>query len=100
MAVRHEIIPVQLADGVTMHVEATMLGGEEEVAFNLLSFKDVTDTLASIAEAVTGVMQKVKPKKAGVEFGLEIGVESGKLTALLVQGSSKANLKITLEWGE
>jgi Trypsin-co-occurring domain 1 len=99
MAVRHEIIPVRLADGVTMHIEATMLG-EEEVAFNLLSFKDVTDTLASIAEAITGVMQKVKPKKAGVEFGLEIGVESGKLTALLVQGSSKANLKITLEWGE
>jgi hypothetical protein len=38
MAVRREIVPVQLADGVTMHVEATMLGGEEEVAFNLLSF--------------------------------------------------------------
>lgn len=39
MAVRHEIVPVQLADGMTMHVEATMLGGEEEVAFNLLSFE-------------------------------------------------------------
>ena len=53
MAVRQEIVPVQLADGVIMHVEATVLGGEEEVAFKLLSFKDVTDTLASIAEAVT-----------------------------------------------
>lgn len=100
MESRHAIVPVQLASGVKMHVEATMLGGEEDVAFRVLSFKDVTDTIEGIASAVTAAMQKVKPKKAGVEFGLEIAVESGQLTTLLVKGSGTANLKISLEWGE
>ena len=45
-------------------------------------------------------LQKVKPRAASVEFGLEIGIESGQLTALLVKGTGTANLKITLEWGE
>jgi hypothetical protein len=40
----------------------------------------------------------VQPSKATVEFGIELGIEPGKLTALLVQGTSKANLKINLEW--
>ena len=32
--------------------------------------------------------------------GVQVGIESGKLTALLVKGTGNANLKITLEWGE
>ena len=95
---RQEIVPVQLANGVRMHVEATVLRGEEEVAFKVLSFKEVTDTIESIAASVIAAMERVKPKKAGVEFGLEIAVEAGQLTALLVKGTGKANLKITLEW--
>ena len=43
--------------------------------------------------------QKVKPRKASVELGLEVGLESGHLTALLVKGTGTANLKLTLEWG-
>jgi hypothetical protein len=41
----------------------------------------------------------VQPKKATVEFGVEVTVKSGKLTALIVEGEGKGNLKITLEWG-
>lgn len=43
-------------------------------------------------------LQKVKPKKASVKFGMEMALESGQLTALVVKGSGKANLEITLEW--
>jgi hypothetical protein len=32
------------------------------------------------------------------EFGVEFGYESGQLTALIVKGTGKANLKITMEW--
>jgi hypothetical protein len=100
MELRREIVPVQLANGVTMRVEATLLGGEEDVAFNILSFQEVSDAIESIASTFTTTLEKVKPKKASVEFGLEVAVESGKLTTLLVKGASTANLKITLEWGE
>jgi hypothetical protein len=100
MELRREVVPVQFANGVTMRVEATLLGGEEDVAFNILSFQEVSDAIESITSTFTTTLEKVKPKKASIEFGLEVAVESGKLTTLLVKGASTANLKITLEWGE
>jgi Trypsin-co-occurring domain 1 len=33
-----------------------------------------------------------------VEFGIDVGIESGKLTALICKGSGNASLKITLEF--
>jgi hypothetical protein len=101
METRTEIIKAELANGAIVHIQATALGGEEEVAFTLPSFKEVTDAIEGIAESVVTALQKVKkPKKANVEFGLEVALESGQLTALLVKGSGTANLKIMLEWGE
>jgi Na+/H+-translocating membrane pyrophosphatase len=95
-----EIIKVELTNGTIIHVQVTALGGEEEVAFILPAFKGVTDAIEGIAESVVTTLQKVKPHKASVEFGLEVALESGQLTALLVKGSGSSNLKITLEWGE
>ena len=99
MSTRQELIPVTLANGTQIRMAATMLGGEEDVAFKLLSFDEVTNTIEGIAGSLNAALQKVKPRKASVEFGLEVAVESGKLTSLLVNGSGTATLKITLEWG-
>ncbi len=99
MPTRQELVPVKLANGTQIRVAATMLGGEEDVAFKLLSFDEVTNTIEGIAGSLNAALQKVKPKKASVEFGLEVAVESGKLTSLLVNSSGTATLKITLEWG-
>jgi len=90
MTSRQEIVPVQLADGTRLHIKATILGGEEDVAFKLLSFEQMTDTIEHVSNALTAALKKVKPKKASVEFGLEIAVEAGKLTALLVESGGKA----------
>jgi hypothetical protein len=100
METRTEIIKTELANGTILHIQATALGGEEEVGFVWPSFKEITDAIEGIAESVVTTLQKVKPKKASVEFGLEVALESGQLTALLVKGSGTSNLKITLEWGE
>jgi hypothetical protein len=100
MTTRQELIPVTLANGAKIRVAATVLGGEEDVAFKLLSFDEVTKTIEGIADSLQTALQKIKPKKASVEFGLEIGVESGALTTLLVKGSGTATLNITLEWGD
>ncbi|WP_264308818.1 CU044_2847 family protein [Nodosilinea nodulosa] len=43
-------------------------------------------------------IQNARPKKATVKFGMELAIESGQLTAVIVKGSGKANLEITLEW--
>jgi hypothetical protein len=90
-------VPVRVGD-TTIRVEATALDLEQDVAFGDLNFKEITDAIESVATAVNGAITKLKPKKASVEFGFEIGVESGNLTALLVKGTGKSNLKITLHW--
>ncbi len=95
-----EIIKAELPNGALLHIQASTLGGEEEVAFTLPSFTEVTDAIEGIAEAVVATLHKVKPRSASVEFGLEIALEAGHLTALLVKGTGTSNLKVTLEWSE
>ena len=100
METRTEIIKAELANGASIHIQATMLGGEEEVAFTLPEFAGVTHAIEGMAESVVSTLQKVKPRRASIEFGLEIALEAGQLTALLVKGTGTSNLKITIEWGE
>jgi hypothetical protein len=96
-----EIVSLKVSDRVTIMAEATSLGGEEQVSVGeILDFEGITDAIEAIATSITGTLAKVKPKKASVEFSLKIGVESGKLTSLLVKGTGEGNLKITLEWGD
>lgn len=97
-AARTEVVKIETTSGKIFHVEATLLGGEEDVASGLMSFDGVADALQEISKAVVATIDAVKPQKASVEFGLEVAVESGKLTAMLVKGSGTASLNVTLEW--
>jgi hypothetical protein len=96
-----KIISVELSDGTIVKVEATPIG-EQKVAANNKLFRDVTPAIKSItneiADTLKDIQQTVKPDKVSVKLGLEVAVESGQLTALLVKGTSKANLEITMEW--
>lgn len=100
MESRTEVVPVQINDNVQVMVEATVIGSEEDVAIDIRPFREVTDAIEAIAGAVVQTLENVKPDKASVEFSIEIAVQSGKLTTLIVQGSSKGNMKITLEWSK
>ena len=106
-----KIVPVKLDSGVIVRVEATTVGEsleesqdttgdevESDVSFNIRPLKEVTDAIEGIADTIKASLDKAKPSKASVEFGLEFGYESGQLTAMIVKGASKANLKIILEW--
>ncbi len=99
MDTRTAITRAELANGTIVDIQTTALGGEEEIAFSTPSFKEVTDVIEGIAESLITSLQKVKPNRASVEFGLEVALESGRLKALLAKGTSTSNLKITLEWG-
>jgi hypothetical protein len=92
-----QIIPVALGSGMVIQVEA--IGpGEEDIMAELPSFAGVTDAIEEIACAVEATLAKVKPKKAKIELGIDVGIESGHLTALIVKGTGQATIKITLEW--
>lgn len=94
-------IPVTLSNGTVIQVETSLVRGEVAVsAGRLPEFNQVISTIEGIAEEMNQLIKRVQPQEATVEFGVEIGVESGKLTTLLVKGSGKANIKIKLKWGE
>jgi len=97
MDIQSVIIPVVLEDGSVINVEATPIG-EQDIALPTLSFKDIKSSIAKISQELAETIQRVKPDKASVKFGLEVVVKEGVLTGLLTKGSGKANLEITLEW--
>jgi len=100
-AVSPHRVPVRIGER-TVYVEAVSLEDEEEVAARLFALDDFAGSIGAVTDAVVdGVsagLRKVRPNKVAVEFGCEIGVESGKLTAILVKGTAKANVKVTMEW--
>jgi hypothetical protein len=102
MEPRTEIISVQLDDGTSFKINASNLAGDQDVLdlTTILPFKQVTDTIEGVAKAMLATLQKVQPDKASIEFGVEVAVDSGALSALIVKGTGTGNLKITLEWAK
>ncbi|MEV4428129.1 CU044_2847 family protein [Streptomyces sp. NPDC049602] len=58
----------------------------------------VTEALTSFAGQIGEALHRADPDRATVEFGCQLGLDAGKLTALVVQGSANASLRVTLEW--
>lgn len=94
---RTEPVSALLDNGGVIKIEVAQTG-REDVAFDIRPFKEVTTAIEGIVDAVAATLYKVSPSKAVVKFGIDVTIDSGKLTAMIVQGSSKANLEITLEW--
>jgi tRNA U34 5-methylaminomethyl-2-thiouridine-forming methyltransferase MnmC len=90
-------IAAQLEDGNIINIEATPIG-EQQVAIPTIPFKDIKASIVSVSKEIADALQQVQPSKASVKFGFEVALKEGELTALLVKGSGKANLEITLEW--
>ncbi|ARV58343.1 hypothetical protein BZZ01_06565 [Nostocales cyanobacterium HT-58-2] len=98
MELQTKMIAVELADGTSVRVEATQIG-DRKINFQSRPFEEVTTAIESLTKEIAEALHKVKPDRASVKFGVDIGVESGKLTVLLVKNPSTANIEITLEWG-
>ncbi|MGD1873955.1 MAG: CU044_2847 family protein [Mastigocoleus sp.] len=102
MEAQSKIIPVQLSDGTPIRVEVTPIGDTNRVYRQINSqsrpFREVTSAVESLTKDIAESLQKIKPDKARIKFGIEIGIESGTLTVLLGKGTNTANLEITLEW--
>ncbi|AKG23304.1 CU044_2847 family protein [Calothrix sp. 336/3] len=97
MDLQTKVIPVELIDGTNVRVEATFLG-DRKINLHTRPFSEVTTAIESLSKEIAEMLQKVKPDKASVKFGIDIVMESGRLTPLLVKGSETANIEITLEW--
>ncbi len=97
MELQSRIISVELADGTVVKVEATSIGSSK-MGLQTRPFSEATTAIESLTKEIAETIQKVKPDQATVRFGIEIGVDAGKLTAVLAKGTSAANLEIILQW--
>lgn len=92
-------VPVKLPSGRTLAVEVAARDGRQPVAvLDALRFDDVIATAREIAELMGNVVESASPHEATVEFGVDVTLESGQLTTLLVKGSGTATLKVSLKW--
>lgn len=94
-------IPVELnGSKFWVEVEVARTGRENVSAMpsGTKSFQPVVDSMQAIASAVNDSLERIKPTKASVKYGLKIGIEQGSLMAAIVKGKGDANLEITLEW--
>jgi hypothetical protein len=96
---RRDTVQAILPGGAEISVSAVSVGGAEDVAApKAFDLEGVREALTGMAQLAHDALSKVSPDSATVEFGLDVKVESGKLTGLLVSGSGEASLKVTLEW--
>ncbi|NEZ66119.1 hypothetical protein D0962_25720 [Leptolyngbyaceae cyanobacterium CCMR0082] len=96
---RTEIIKASLNDGSVVQIQVAASGGRQDVAGGKTpALKDVGKAIEGIVEAVATPIHKAMPSKATIKFGIDIAVEPGQLTALLVKGGGNATLEVTLEW--
>ena len=96
-------IPLKLSDGSVIRIEATPIG-EQKVSGRTYDFKDAISQIKSIAHDISETIREIRedsqPEKISIKFGLEIAVESGQLTSVVVKGSVKTNIEVTLEWSK
>jgi hypothetical protein len=95
------LVTADLGDGKVVLIEAraSTEEGDEDVGIGRSkSFDGVVDSIQTISEKLASALDKVKPDSASIEFGVDVAVEAGSLTALIAKGSANATLKITLAW--
>ncbi|SRR6266404_4483573 len=92
-------VELMLDDGRSITVRALDVE-PTDIAFEGLTakFSDFANTVRDIAKITADALSTVKPSEATLEFGLDVGIKAGVVTALFTGGEAKATLKVTLRW--
>ncbi|MBH0781442.1 CU044_2847 family protein [Nocardia bovistercoris] len=93
---------VEMPDGTVIHarVDAEETGptGVDVGLRDRFRLDTLGPTIRSVASAVHGAVDGLKPDAVSVEFGVELSLDSGRVVAVLASGGMKASLKVNLEW--
>ena len=98
-----QLVRAELSEGLYLYVEASPVGAasdRQDVSDRTrrFPFQQITDSVEAIAREFATSLSRVRPSKATIQFGCELAVEPGQIVVMLVKGTGKANLSITLEW--
>ncbi|UQU68187.1 hypothetical protein COUCH_18720 [Couchioplanes caeruleus] len=89
---------LRIDETTVIQVETPAGAREEDIAHRIPAFDGFTEALSKIATSVRAGLDRVQPSRATVEFGLDVSMESGQATALIVKGTGSAHVTVTLEW--
>ena len=96
------IVSTQIGqEGPIVQLEVTGSGSAEEdvsALSKVMPFDSVVESVAAVSQAMTDALRRARPNEAEITFGLDVAVESGQLTSLIVKGSGKATFSIRLLW--
>jgi hypothetical protein len=89
-----------LPNGGKVHVRvAEKTGGIASVGRHGPSdLRAALEPVTEVAELVRERLESLTATRATVQFGVSFSAQSGKLTALVFEGSGQASLTVTLEW--
>lgn len=93
-----QLVEVQLEDGTTIYVKVLASSGESEVSLHSTSFEEAMKAIEGIGKRLNQVWETIRPGRASVELGIDFTWQAGKVLAVIVDGSTTASMKITLEW--
>jgi Trypsin-co-occurring domain 1 len=88
-------------DGPTIKLEVTgNVDSEEDVTAltKIVPFESVIESVASVSRAMTDALSRAKPEEAEVTFGLDVSLEAGSLTSMIVKGGGTSTFTIRLLW--
>lgn len=87
-------------DGVRFYVEARQDSAEHEVSSALAGgLGAAMDAIKTLGSHITDAVKTIEPDHFGIQLGFEFKLEQGALVAVLVRGSTTANVTVNLEWG-
>ena len=97
---RTKPITVKLDDNTTIQFETAVQGGEQNISDKkmVMEYEKFSLSVEKIASQTIEPLKRLKAKKVTLKMGLALGLESGGLTAMIVKGSGKANMEVTIEW--
>jgi hypothetical protein len=93
-----QIVSAKLPDGTTIRIQAVRTTREQLVGIPSYDLEAFLAGMRTLSHTIVATLKDIAPDRAEVEFGVNVGIETGQLTSLLAKGASGANLKITLEW--
>lgn len=88
-------------DGPVIQLELTgTVDGEEDVSAlsEILPFDSVVESVASVSQAMTDALRRAKPEEAELTFGLDVTLQAGTLTSVIVKGGGTSTFTIRLLW--
>lgn len=78
--------------------DVAMLDVDHPVAGRSADLGSVLDGVKGFAKRLSDASADFTADKVTVEFGCEVGLETGGLVAIVGKASGKSSMKITLEW--